>query len=502
MKNLLLLVFVATLISISTLYSQTEEPTIVYEGSGSYWMVERSDLRRYDNGRYTGLTQREIRSFVHPITAPPQRELKGDSILIASKNAGVGSWFDGSFFVAEKTLSNQRQTALGLDGAIPATFFISPDGTLIPIVDNGFPTFRSFPAFPEEVLKPGDTWIADSYRSVDPLNKGVYTKLKMTVQYTFVGEEVYLGEEVFRIRAQWATRYGQTYWDFGGDQELKQANGSHKANIIVLKDTGAAILIQDTVDETFVYHNGQTVQFRGSINLFTEFPPAVNTEDILPALGKIASIAPGTGTTTGESSLYGAPSYDSANANDSATNNQSYGYPDIATESFSANDLPSSNKPLTSDGAIGSTNGSLAQNTDTGVTSNLPLSPQVATNNMVVEETPAGLRLSVRNIQFLPDSAEFSENEFGRLDLIADTLIEIPNAQFLVEGHSASTGNPRGEKQLSIERAQTIVRELVKRGIDASRFVTNGHGSENPIASNETFEGREANRRVEITILE
>ncbi len=501
MKKQLYLISACMLVFLHSIYSQTEDPTIVYEGSGSYWMVERSDLRRYDNGRYTGLMQREVRSFVHPISAPPQRDLKGDSILIASKNAGVGSWFDGSFFVAEKTLSNMQQTALGLDGAIPATFFISPEGTLIPIVDNGFPTFRSFPAFPEEPLKPGDTWVADSYRSVDPLNKDSYTRLKMTVQYTFVGEEVYLGEEVFRIRAEWATRYGRSYWDFDGDKDLKEAHGSHRANIIVLKDTGAAILIQDTVDETFIYHNGQTVQFKGSINLFTEFPPAINTEDILPALGKIASIAPGTGSATG------TPSH-SASESNSFGGTSGYGYPDVATESFSANDLPPSSRPSTTGNTAGSTSGNLAKGPETApnntasIEDNLPLSPQIATNNMVVEETPAGLRLSVRNIQFLPDSAEFAQSEYGRLDMIADTLSSIPEARFLVEGHSASTGNPTGEKQLSIERSQTIVRELVKRGIDADRFITSGHGSERPIASNETFEGREANRRVEITILE
>ncbi len=471
----LCLVHLFTFFFVIALFSQEEptpNPTISYNGSGSYWMVERSDLRRYDNGRYTGLTQREVRSFVHPISAPPQNDLKGDTILIVSKNAGIGSWFDGSFFVQEKTLSNQRQTALGLDEAIPATFFISPDGLLIPIKDNGFPTFRSFPAFPKEELQAGDTWLAEAERSVDPLNKGIYTKMKMTVQYTFVGEEVYLGEEVFRIRAQWATRYGQTNWDFDGDPDLLQATGSHKANIIVLKDTGASILIQDAVDETYKYANGQTVQFKGNINLFTEFPPSVNTDDILPSLEKIATIA------------------SSQTPNAESTGGYGYAIQDAATETFSPNVLPQENKP--------SQDSDEQKNTE----SDLPLHPQSITNNMLVEKTPAGLRLSIRNIQFLPNSAEFSENEFSRLDLIAETLLSIPNAQFLVEGHSASIGNPTGEKQLSIERAKKIVEELSSRGIPSDRFITNGFGSERPIASNETADGREANRRVEITILE
>ncbi len=481
-KSLFLVLFLFC--TIQTFFSE-EESTIQYEGTGSYWMVERSDLRRYDNGRYTGLTQREVRSFVHQINAPAQQELKGNPVLITSKNTGTGSWFDGNFFVSEKTMSSMQQTALGLDDSIAATFFIGPDGTLIPIIDNGFPTFRSFPAFPREILEPGDTWVAEAFRSVDPLNKGSYTKLKMTVQYTFVGEEIYLDQEVFRIQAQWATRYGKTYWDFDGDKDLKEASGSHRANIIVSKKTGTAILIQDIVDETFVYTNGQSVQFKGSINLFTEFPPAVNTEDILPALGKIASIA--------------SPEGRSPSTIQDGSNQYDYYYIPNTTsteESFTSNDLPNASEQQT-----------LAQNNEISQPSldsdgELPANLPEAMNDMVVEQTPAGLRLSVRNIQFLPDSSEFAPSEYKRLDMIAETLSSIPNAQFLVEGHSASTGNPIGEKQLSIERAQKIVSELVKRGLSEDKFLTNGFGSERPIASNETPEGMASNRRVEITILE
>jgi outer membrane protein OmpA-like peptidoglycan-associated protein len=71
-----------------------------------------------------------------------------------------------------------------------------------------------------------------------------------------------------------------------------------------------------------------------------------------------------------------------------------------------------------------------------------------------------------------------------------------------VEGHSASTGNPSGEKQLSLERAKAIVDALTKRGISAKQFIYIGCGSENPIADNSTTEGKAINRRVEITILE
>ena len=60
-----------------------------------YVLVERTDLRRYDNGKYTGLTSREVRSFVNPIAAPKN---------VASEYLN-NSWFSGNFMVFEATKS-------------------------------------------------------------------------------------------------------------------------------------------------------------------------------------------------------------------------------------------------------------------------------------------------------------------------------------------------------------------------------------------------------------
>ncbi|MBQ9908587.1 MAG: OmpA family protein, partial [Treponema sp.] len=123
-------------------------------------------------------------------------------------------------------------------------------------------------------------------------------------------------------------------------------------------------------------------------------------------------------------------------------------------------------------------------------------------NNMVFEETPAGIRLSVRDIKFKADSADVLPGEKSRLDEIAEVLKLAPNSQFLIEGHTAAVGKPAGEQKLSEERAKNIAAELSKRGIPAANFICKGHGGNKPIASNSTNEGRAQNRRVEITILE
>ena len=123
-------------------------------------------------------------------------------------------------------------------------------------------------------------------------------------------------------------------------------------------------------------------------------------------------------------------------------------------------------------------------------------------NNMVVEKTTAGLRLSVRDIRFKPDSSEILASESGRLDEIAEVLKLAPKSQFLVEGHTAAVGRAEGEQKLSVERAHKIAEELAKRGVSAAAFICRGWGGTKPVADNATDEGRAQNRRVEITILE
>ena len=76
-----------------------------------------------------------------------------------------------------------------------------------------------------------------------------------------------------------------------------------------------------------------------------------------------------------------------------------------------------------------------------------------------------------------------------------------PFHSILIEGHTASVGKPQGEKQLSVERAEKIVSELVKRGLSAELFTAVGYGGEIPIGDNSTDKGRASNRRVEITVV-
>lgn len=533
-------------------FSQTK---ISYAGDSSYKLVERTNLRRYVNGKYSGLTSREVHSFIGRAFAPDGvRSLAGDR------------WYDGNFFVMEETLRNSKATMAGIHEAIPSVFKISADGKMTMFQDNGYPTFRSFPSYTTQQLKPGDSWKGEGERAVDPMNKGIFTRMPILVLYTFDGEELYRGEKVFRIKAIWQTNYGFSNLNFDpkGDSTLKKATGGHKADIIVRASTGEAILITDNVDETFAYADGTQVNLKGTITLFTEYPPATDHDKLIFALNRIAkadsgskSAGAGSKNPAGGSKSSGAGGQVASIGKSSADGGQVASTKNVPAgggmggKSGSAGTSSGAGSGSVSgtgsgSGAISDSRTSSASGSGTGSGKKSPLSEKIASskgnssakgagglsgkavsssaissssgtvsagtgsaqassgdkNNMVFEETPAGIRLSVRDIKFKADSAEVLASEKSRLDEIADVLKLAPNSQFLIEGHTASVGKPAGEQKLSEERAKNIAAELAKRGIPAANFICKGHGGNKPIASNDTNEGRAQNRRVEITILE
>lgn len=450
-----------------------------YNGGRNYTLVERTDLRRYENNRYVGLLSREIRSFI----------------------SNYGDLYEGSFYVSQDTVRASLSVADQIHDSIPSKFRISDDGNLTMIEDYGYPTFRSFPAFSANRIKHGDSWQAKAERAVDPLNKGIVTKIPMYVQYTYTGDENVRGEDVYVLTAKWATRYGQNiYMDFGGDKELKQAMGSHNATMYVSKVTGNAIVVRDSVDETFVYNDGKAVTFKGTISLFTEYPPAVDRSKIIRALQRVAAIdgdeakllAQVATKTDGAQSKAGSKDADVAKISSGSQSSR-----DAQSTAYSQS-KPGSQKSASSKPSAESISKAVA-----AVSKSLSdQAIEAASKPIKVENTTAGIRLTIQNLQFKPDSAELVSGESLRLDQIASVLREVPESQFLVEGHTAATGNETGEMRLSALRAHKIAKELSKRGIPQEKFICKGSGAHKPVADNSTPAGKAVNRRVEITILE
>ena len=473
------------------IFAQAQAVKLHYSGKGGYSLVERTNLRRYVNGKYVGLTSREVRSFVSP-SEPPLMRFKAKGSVYENDQ-----WYDGSFYVMEETLRNSQAAGAGIHEAVQSVFHISKNGQLTMYKDNGYPSFRSFPAYTAEKVSVGESWKAVAERSVDPLNKGVFTKIPMQVLYTFSGAETYKGQAVYRIKAIWQTYYDAQNRDFGGDSSLQKARGGHKADIIVLQETGEPILTIDNVDETFFWIDGTQVNFKGTITLFTEFPPAFDSQRIMAALNRVATVKDGkTGTdkkfSGTEKSVSGGTV---AGSGKLTASDKKTGADAVKTEKFVTDEIFDNFDK----------NETVAKNTKNTVSGEKTVLEKVddvlPKNNIVAEEVSAGIRLSIRDIKFAPDSAQILSGESERLDEIAEVLKMASNAQLLVEGHTASVGKPAGEQKLSEQRAHKIAEELKARGVKAGAFICRGFGGTKPVASNETNEGRAQNRRVEITIL-
>jgi outer membrane protein OmpA-like peptidoglycan-associated protein len=98
------------------------------------------------------------------------------------------------------------------------------------------------------------------------------------------------------------------------------------------------------------------------------------------------------------------------------------------------------------------------------------------------------------DVLFATDSAELTPEGRATLDRLAPCW---SHGHFEIEGHTDNTGTDAINQPLSERRAQAIVEELVKDGIDAASLTAKGYGSSRPLADNSTPEGRAHNRRVE-----
>jgi outer membrane protein OmpA-like peptidoglycan-associated protein len=109
-------------------------------------------------------------------------------------------------------------------------------------------------------------------------------------------------------------------------------------------------------------------------------------------------------------------------------------------------------------------------------------------------QAPEGVAGFAFNISKLPPNAQPAINE------LAARLKNNPEQKVVIEGHTDNSGDPNYNRSLALERAQAVRSALVRQGIDVSRITVRSLGEENPIASNDTKEGRRENRRAQVII--
>lgn len=101
---------------------------------------------------------------------------------------------------------------------------------------------------------------------------------------------------------------------------------------------------------------------------------------------------------------------------------------------------------------------------------------------------------------FDTESATLRPESKEQLQNIAAILKAYPNVELKIGGYTDSTGDPAYNKQLSQDRAYTVMNELTRLGISPSRLVAEGYGSQHPVADNATEEGRARNRRISMRV--
>jgi outer membrane protein OmpA-like peptidoglycan-associated protein len=106
------------------------------------------------------------------------------------------------------------------------------------------------------------------------------------------------------------------------------------------------------------------------------------------------------------------------------------------------------------------------------------------------------------DISFEVNRADIQPNLRPILDRFAQTLRDNQASSVRIVGHTDSTGTDAINNPLSVNRAASVRDYLVDRGVAAGRIAIDGRGSREPIASNDTPEGRAKNRRVEIFVAE
>jgi len=103
-------------------------------------------------------------------------------------------------------------------------------------------------------------------------------------------------------------------------------------------------------------------------------------------------------------------------------------------------------------------------------------------------------------IRFESGRATIDPDSAGLLDRLIETALRCPNASIEVAGHTDGDGDDGFNQVLSEKRAQSVTDYLVRAGLPAERFTAIGYGSTQPVASNDTDEGKAQNRRIDFVV--
>ncbi len=121
--------------------------------------------------------------------------------------------------------------------------------------------------------------------------------------------------------------------------------------------------------------------------------------------------------------------------------------------------------------------------------------------NLFLTKIEAGSIFRLNNVFFDFDKFELKAESFPELNRLIQYLNENPNVQIEIAGHTDNQGGNEYNSNLSKNRAKAVLEYLTANGINSNRLKSFGYGATKPISSNDSEEGRQNNRRVEVKVL-
>ena len=124
-----------------------------------------------------------------------------------------------------------------------------------------------------------------------------------------------------------------------------------------------------------------------------------------------------------------------------------------------------------------------------------------ATDSFLLQPIEKKKAIVLHNLYFATNKTEILPESEAALTDLYNMLVENPNIRIRIIGHTDAVGSDKDNQRLSEGRANSVRQNMIDRGIDPSRIEAIGKGKSEPIAPNDTEEGRAKNRRVEFVIL-
>ena len=126
---------------------------------------------------------------------------------------------------------------------------------------------------------------------------------------------------------------------------------------------------------------------------------------------------------------------------------------------------------------------------------------QVIIKDVPLKPISVGSKVVLNNLFFESGKSELKKESKTELENLLKLMNESPSLKLEISGHTDNTGSEAVNMKLSKKRAKAVVDYLVKNGIAADRLVAKGYGSTEPVADNDTKEGRSKNRRTEFKVI-